>query len=88
MRACTVRLPGCRNEVETTVLAHCPSIDDGRGFKSPDHWGAFACRRCHDVLDGRILNHGIDESEILSRWLAGIYETQKAMIEAGLIVIV
>lgn len=84
-RNCTLRHTGCRNETETTVFAHAPSLDNGMGLKqSRDFWGAFACAHCHDIADGRV--HNSDQRiRILERWMAGIYETQKALIEAGLI---
>lgn len=82
---CSLRLPGCNRNPETTVFAHAPSIDNGMGLKTaPDFWGAFACSNCHDVVDGRVSSsdHRI---LILERWIAGIYETQRKLIEMGLI---
>lgn len=82
---CSLRLPGCRNDTSTVVFAHAPSIDNGMGLKqAKDFWGAFACSNCHDVVDGRVSTSD-QRVLILERWLAGIYETQKKLIEAGLI---
>lgn len=82
---CTLRLPGCNNNPETTVFAHAPSIDNGMGLKqAKDFWGAFACSNCHAVVDSRVPTSD-QRILILERWLAGIYETQKRLIEAGLI---
>lgn len=51
---CTLMLfPHCEMNTETVVLAHLPSSFKGIGLKSPDWWGVYACRSCHDVLDGR-----------------------------------
>lgn len=69
----------------TTVFAHAPSMDNGMGLKqAKDFWGAFACHSCHDIVDSRVSTdrHRI---LILERWLAGVYETQKHLIEIGLI---
>ena len=84
-RNCTLRLDGCKNDTATTVFAHAPSIDNGMGLKQArDFWGAFACQHCHDVADGRIENM-TSLALICQRWLAGVYETQKQLIEEGLI---
>ena len=36
-------------------LCHSNSLEDGRGFayKSHDLFGAFGCKACHDLTDGR-----------------------------------
>ena len=82
---CRLRLAGCNNNPETTVFAHAPSIDNGMGLKqAPDFWGAFACSNCHDVVDGRVTSSE-QRIMILERWLAGVYETQKALIAMGLL---
>lgn len=54
-RPCTIRLPGCNGNPETSVWAHINSIrwGSGKGKKSPDIIGAIACSNCHDLLDGR-----------------------------------
>jgi hypothetical protein len=83
-QTCTLRLRGCNGNPETVVFAHAPSIDNGMGLKqAKDFWGAFACSNCHDMVDGRVSTKD-DRITILERWLAGIYETQKRLIEAGL----
>lgn len=48
---CKMRLPGCRNETETVVLAHRNGA--GVGTKHSDHDAADMCQHCHDVFDGR-----------------------------------
>jgi len=87
MRPCSLRLPGCTNAPEETVLCHAPCIDDGRGFKSPDHWAAFGCRSCHDIVDGRTPAHQamVEPVDIAEAWLRGIYETQRYFIRIGII---
>jgi hypothetical protein len=82
---CTIRLQGCNNNPETTVFAHAPSLDNGMGLKqAKDFWGAFTCSACHDALDGRVRSP-VEYGERLAAWMRGIYETQKRLIEKGLI---
>lgn len=70
---CTMRLPGCRNETETVVLAHRNGA--GMGIKASDHDAADMCQHCHDVYDGRkkhlgyskaILLKGFDRARLLT----------------------
>lgn len=83
-RFCSLRLPGCRGD-HGVVFAHAPSIDNGMGIKqAKDFWGAYACSHCHDIVDGRVTT-STQRILILERWMGGIYETQKQLIEAGLI---
>jgi len=83
---CTLRLNRCSNDPEETIFAHAPSCDNGMGLKqAADFWGAFACSNCHDIVDSRIPNNDM-RIMVLERWIAGIYATQKILIEAGLIV--
>ena len=53
---CMIRVPGvCNRNPETTVLAHYRMADlCGVGMKPPDWCGAWACRACHDAVDGRV----------------------------------
>jgi hypothetical protein len=54
--SCTLNVWGaCNGNPETTVWAHSPFADDGKGMsqKADDIFGCFACSDCHDVLDGR-----------------------------------
>lgn len=48
---CTMRLPGCQNDIETVVLAHRNGA--GMGTKSDDYDAADMCQHCHDIYDGR-----------------------------------
>ena len=49
---CTMQLPGCNGDQETTVLAHRNGA--GMGTKSDDFDAADMCSHCHDVYDGRV----------------------------------
>ncbi|MGJ8524072.1 putative nuclease YbcO [Carnimonas sp. R-84981] len=77
---CTLRLPGCNHNPETTVLAHLPTGMGGMGMKSPDNLAVYACCSCHDRLDSRTKDAEIDWRDI-TRALA---ETQQQWIEEGL----
>jgi hypothetical protein len=53
-RPCMLALPGiCNRDWSTTVLAHSNSLADnkGKGYKSHDHAGVWACFSCHTWLD-------------------------------------
>lgn len=47
---CTLRIWGCGDNTETTVLAH--ENGGGMGTKHSDHNACDACKWCHDALDG------------------------------------
>lgn len=51
---CTLQIVGtCCHDPATVVFAHLPSENNGMGTKSSDLCGCFACRACHDMIDGR-----------------------------------
>lgn len=84
---CTLRIPGvCCGDPETTVLAHLPYGGRGMGLKAPDTHAVYACRTCHDAIDGRG-GYRVLDAEILECCLRGICETQAQMIDDGLIVV-
>ena len=82
---CLRLYPYCNCNTETTVLAHINCIDKGTSKKSPDWWAVYACSTCHDIIDGKNINHALSKSEITECILRAIYLTQKRMIEKGLI---
>lgn len=49
--------PVCRHSPEYTVWAHTNTQGDekGMGYKGHDSEGMFACDRCHEVIDKRLL---------------------------------
>ena len=54
-KPCMVRLPGCNQNRETTVLAHYRLAGySGVGMKPPDLMGSWCCSSCHDLIDGRV----------------------------------
>ena len=87
MRTCSLRLPDCRNDRETVVLAHLPSVDSGRGFKSPDWFAVYSCAHCHDILDGRKAHPMTPHWLVAERSLAALYETQAILFEEGLLLV-
>jgi len=77
--SCTLRLTNCSSN-ETVVFCHAPSKYKGMGTKSDDFWGAYGCSNCHAIADG------MPES-YCNRWMSAIFETQKRLIEKGLITV-
>jgi hypothetical protein len=53
-KPCTLRLPCCNSDPETTVLAHIRAFGwGGMGSKPDDFLAVYACSACHDAIDGR-----------------------------------
>lgn len=52
--ACTLRLPVCNFNPETTVWCHSNRMADGKGMgiKARDEEGCYGCSACHAFLDG------------------------------------
>lgn len=83
-RSCTLRIPGvCRDESETVVFAHLPSITHGLAYKSDDFWGVYGCARCHAVLDGQT-PYKWTEAERLKVMFSALHMTQSQLINEGL----
>lgn len=82
---CTLQIhPYCNGNPETVVLCHLPSERKGMALKSPDHWGAYGCSACHDVIDGR-RKTDLPADELLRCMMRGLYRTWERMILKGLI---
>ncbi|MWP62037.1 DUF1364 domain-containing protein [Gilliamella sp. Pas-s25] len=81
-RECTVRLPCCNHNPETTVLAHYRLAGTcGVGMKPNDLQGAWACSACHDEIDRRTR---IFENEFVRLAHAeGVIRTQDILIKEG-----
>ena len=61
---CSVQVPGvCIGGTETTVAAHSPFGEDGKGMgqKADDCFIADACTACHDYIDGRGVHCALEE---------------------------
>jgi len=83
---CLLRLfPYCEHS-GTVVFCHLPTNGSGgMGIKSPDFWGVYGCRTCHDIIDGRCKNHNVSTGAIqLAQW-RGLFLTQQKLIDKGLL---
>lgn len=86
---CTVRIVGaCNYRTDTTVAAHWPGLDGGRGMgmKSIDLCIAFACFGCHEVIDGRRpLPAGASRTSVELDYHRGHYRTLVRLAQKGLL---
>lgn len=81
-RECTVRLPCCNHNPETTVLAHYRLAGTcGVGMKPNDLQGAWACSACHDEIDRRTRNHEYEFVRLAHA--EGVIRTQDTLIKEG-----
>jgi hypothetical protein len=77
---CTLQIYGCCvGGTETTVLAHLHDEHFGMAEKADDTSGVFACRGCHDEIDGRSrITNGADltwyKLRALQRTIRRLYE--------------
>lgn len=75
---CTLRLPGCNRNQETTVLCHIRQKGfNGVGQKPLDFFGYHGCSECHRLE----AEAGYDDL------LRAMMETQTRLYNAGLLVI-
>jgi hypothetical protein len=75
---CTLRLPGCRNDVSTVVLAHLRRNGwAGMAQKPPDYLGVFACGHCHALQEA----HRCSDGDILR----ALGETLNVLFRLGVI---
>jgi len=81
-QSCTLRLPGCRNERETVVLAHRNGA--GMGTKASDHDAADCCYHCHMIFDRRDL-WPYDKERMMEEFNRARLETIVNRIERGII---
>mgnify|MGYP000554313283 CR=1 FL=1 len=82
---CTLQIAGvCCHDWSTTVLAHLPDESNGMGTKSDDISACYACRTCHDAIDGRsnVDISGEDKEFYMRRAQT---RTIRALIKSGLI---
>lgn len=81
-RECTVRLPCCNHNPETTVLAHYRLAGTcGVGMKPNDLQGAWACSACHDKIDRRTRNY--EHEFVRLAHAEGVIRTQDTLIKEG-----
>lgn len=79
-QSCTLNLPSCNHDPDTTVLAHLSSVVKGVGNKGDDWHAVFACSNCHYDLD----NHVWNDFHTLEAVTRGIQRTQAKWVEMGL----
>ena len=81
-RECTVRLPCCNHNSETTVLAHYRLAGTcGVGMKPNDLQGAWACSACHDEIDRRTRN--FDNEFVRLAHAEGVMRTIDILVKDG-----
>lgn len=81
---CTVNLPCCNHNPETTVAAHVNMQGHGAmGSKTHDLHIVFACSSCHDEIDRRTRVYERDFVRLET--LEGLLRTQARLIELGVI---
>ena len=80
---CTMRLPGCRNDRETVVLAHRNGA--GMGTKASDHDAADLCDFCHNTFDGRTNIQGWTKQRLTMEFNRARLATIINRIERGII---
>jgi hypothetical protein len=86
-KPCSARIPGvCNHDNSTTVWCHINSMrwGAGRGYKSPNIIGLYACSACHDVIDGRVKTDH-DKDFIKTCAYEGHLESLYLMVKEGII---
>lgn len=82
---CTIRLPGCPNATETTVLAHLRLAGlCGMGLKPIDAIGAWADCYCHDRVDGRV-KCDLTKEELRLAHAEGVMRTLNELHKLGIV---
>lgn len=84
---CTMNMPDCRYDTETTVWAHAnyDYCGKGTGIKASDIFGCYACQSCHDLYDGRRKDPTVNvESAERYFWRAHV-KSMNRLIELGIV---
>ena len=88
-QSCQVRLPGvCNHDPSTVVWAHANGMaaGKGKGLKSPDPLGAYACYNCHMVIDGQMKRpEGMRKEDVLLAFHDAHQRSFLILIEKGLV---
>ena len=84
-KPCMIRIPFvCLPGNETVVLAHYSLAGySGRGFKSPDIMGAYACAACHATVDGSVRSIEYTRDQLRLMFAEGVMRTMVDLIENG-----
>lgn len=84
-RDCQVRLTGCPNDTQTTVLAHYRLAGTcGTGMKPNNVQGAWCCDYCHSRVDGRVKSD-LSREELRLYHAEGVMRTINALISEGIL---
>lgn len=77
MQDCTIRFPGiCSFNPEETVFAHISGVRFGHGTAIKTKFGAYACARCHDLVDSRLTRPSeVTRQDVLMAHYEGTFET-------------
>lgn len=82
-RDCQVRLPGCPNDTDTTVLAHYRLAGTcGMGIKPNNLQGAWCCVWCHDRIDCRA-KYDMPREEMRLYHAEGVLRTNDILVSEG-----
>lgn len=83
---CTLRIfLCCVGGTDTTVLAHLHDGSQGMAQKADDLSAVFACRGCHDEIDGR--SRKTKGADLTRYKLEGLQRTIRRLYERGLIIV-
>ena len=83
---CAVRLPGCSFDPATTVFAHISGVRFGHGMGIKTKLGAYACAKCHDLIDSRVKRpDGMTIQDVKIAHYEGVIETLIKMEKKHLI---
>jgi hypothetical protein len=86
-QACQVNIPNvCNGDSETTVAAHSRLGRHGHGMgrKADDIFTAWACRACHDAIDGRLKTE-YDREALDYFWTRGFERTLIELLKQGVL---
>lgn len=84
-RPCMVRTEVCSHDPAETVLAHIRMQGiSGMSLKAPDLLGAWACYRCHQLVDtGRYWDVELTRDDRELALMRGVMRTQATLIREG-----
>lgn len=84
-KPCMIGSIYCTCNPEETVLAHWRDSTTGMGKKECDLLGAWACSKCHDLVDGRLYDPNISHNERMELHIEGMIRTQQQLVRDGII---
>lgn len=84
---CTLKIPGgCCGDSSTTVWAHSNEARHGKGLgiKAHDHFGAYACWKCHAIYDRQMSRPaGVTARMVELMFFAGMQLSQAKLVSLG-----